>query len=179
LWRINGLQAMFNPRESFFLQWHITDRCNLACRHCYRDAAKADLDFVQLINVFKNFQRLRDAMPQEKARVQIAGGEPYLSEHLFPVLDMIAAAGFQSRILTNGTLIDAKAAKETKAHGCHIVQISVDGSNPSGLTLFETQDLLVLGFCVSRRIRAGALPTNMTGVMFVDWAVALTILGII
>jgi radical SAM protein with 4Fe4S-binding SPASM domain len=120
--------GMFNPNEAFFLQWHITDQCNFSCTHCYRDSVKSNLNLPQLKLIFENFQRLRVSMPQKKARVQIAGGEPLLSEHIFPILDLIATAGFQSRILTNGSLIDAKVAKEIKEHGCNIVQISIDGS---------------------------------------------------
>jgi radical SAM protein with 4Fe4S-binding SPASM domain len=118
---------MFNPRDAFFLQWHLTDRCNLRCTHCYRDAVKPELPARELTAVFENFCRLRRRMPQPRARVQLAGGEPLLSEHLFHVLDLVAAAGFQSRILTNGTLVDAGVARDLAAHGCRIVQVSVDG----------------------------------------------------
>ena len=86
---------MFNPNEAFFLQWHITDQCNLACTHCYRDSVKPDLAIPQLKAVFENFQRLRSLMLQRKARVQIAGGKPLLSQQIFPVLDLISSAGFQ------------------------------------------------------------------------------------
>jgi radical SAM protein with 4Fe4S-binding SPASM domain len=120
---------MFNPREAFFLQWHITDRCNFRCTHCYRDSVKAELSAGELGAVFENFRRLRREMPQTKARVQIAGGEPLLSEHLFHVLDLVAEAGFQSRILTNGSLADAAMAREIAEHGCRIVQISLDGAS--------------------------------------------------
>ncbi len=119
---------MFSPNEAFYLQWHITDCCNLSCAHCYRDSIKSDLSLPQLKNVFSNFQRLRVSMHQKKARVQIAGGEPLLSEHIFSILDLISGAGFQSRILTNGTLVDSKIAKEIKSHGCRVVQISIDGA---------------------------------------------------
>ncbi len=118
---------MFSPDEPFFLQWHITDRCDLACTHCYRDKVKPDLPLESLKKIFENFRRLRDSMPQKKARVQIAGGEPLLSEHLFSVLDLVASAGYQSRILTNGVSIDNAAAKAIAVHGCRIVQISIDG----------------------------------------------------
>ncbi|MBN2143383.1 MAG: radical SAM protein [Candidatus Aureabacteria bacterium] len=119
---------MFNPDEPFFLQWHITDQCNFNCVHCYRDSIKQDLSYDGLKRVFSNFERLRALMHQKKARVQIAGGEPLLSGHLFSVLELIANAGFQSRILTNGSLIDPANAKRIKDCGCHIVQISIDGA---------------------------------------------------
>ncbi|MBI3985618.1 MAG: radical SAM protein [Lentisphaerae bacterium] len=127
--------AVFNPSEAFFLQWHITDRCNLRCTHCYRTESKQDLSLSELSGVFRNFLRLREVVPQAKARVQLAGGEPLLSNHLFPVLDMIAEAGLQSRILSNGTLIDRPMAMGIRAHGCRIVQISLEGSRPTHDTI--------------------------------------------
>ncbi len=114
--------------EPFFLQWHITDRCNLQCTHCYREAQRPELPLTELRRVFANFVELRRCLPQKRARVQIAGGEPLLSPNLFAVLDMISAEGMQSRILTNGTLIDANTAQEIKRCGCATVQISVDGT---------------------------------------------------
>lgn len=74
-------------------------------------------------------------MPQEKARVQIAGGEPLLSAHLFFVLDLIHRAGFQSRLMTNGSLIDGRMARGIRDHGCRIVQISIDGDEKAHDTL--------------------------------------------
>jgi AdoMet-dependent heme synthase len=117
--------------EPFFLQWHLTDRCNLQCGHCYREAEKSQLSLADLRRVFDNFLELRRCLPQDKARVQIAGGEPLLSPHLFSVLKMISAAGIQSRVLSNGTLIDEHVAREMRSCGCGIVQISIDGTSES------------------------------------------------
>ncbi|MBI5882992.1 MAG: radical SAM protein [Elusimicrobia bacterium] len=128
-------QRSFNPGEPFFLQWHITDRCNLSCRHCYRDKPKPDLSAPDLARVWENLLDLRKAMPQDRARLQIAGGEPMLSPHLFEVLDWAASAGLQTRMLSNGVLIDQQAAADLKAHGCAIVQLSLEG-------MAETHDFI-------------------------------------
>ena len=119
---------MFDPSEPFYLQWHITDRCNLKCRHCYRDAPKPELPAADLDRILAGFLELRRRMPQEHARVQVAGGEPFLSEQLYRVLEKASAAGLQTRILTNGTLIDRAAAAAVKKAGCGFVQISIEGS---------------------------------------------------
>lgn len=117
----------FSPGEPFFLQWHVTDRCNLACRHCYREAPKAELGLPDLRRVWENFLDFVGAVPHEKARVQLAGGEPMLSPHLFEVLNWAASAGLSARILSNGVLIDRQAAANLKAHRCGIVQLSLEG----------------------------------------------------
>lgn len=118
----------FRTDEPFFLQWHITDRCNLACRHCYREAPKPEPGLADLRRVWENFLEFRQGLPQERARLQIAGGEPLLSPHIFEVLDWAASAGFQTRLFTNGLLADRRAALDLKAHGCRIAQVSIEGT---------------------------------------------------
>ncbi|MBI5625035.1 MAG: radical SAM protein [Elusimicrobia bacterium] len=125
--RMTSDRRGFRSGEPFFLQWHITDRCNLSCGHCYRQGAKTEPSLADLRAVWENLLDLRRSMPQDKARVQLAGGEPMLSPHLFTVLDWAAEAGLQARMLSNGTLIDRKAAGELKAHACSIVQLSLEG----------------------------------------------------
>jgi radical SAM protein with 4Fe4S-binding SPASM domain len=113
--------------EPFFLQWHITDRCNLRCAHCYRDAPKEDLPRDDLAAILENFLEFREDLPQEKTRIQFCGGEPFLSEHLPFLLEAAARHGIAARILSNGTLIDLARVAMLKETKCRIVQLSVEG----------------------------------------------------
>ncbi|MGZ3581078.1 MAG: hypothetical protein ACXU9I_06665, partial [Syntrophales bacterium] len=42
--------------EQFYIQWHITNLCNLRCQHCYQDdfSKKSDLDWAGLKKVCDN-----------------------------------------------------------------------------------------------------------------------------
>jgi len=123
------------PAEPFYVQWHLTGRCNLACRHCYQDQVPSDLSLDELQRVFGSVVAFRGSMPGRRFRLQFTGGEPLLSPHLMPVLDLAAGAGFQARVMSNGTLIDARVAAALAAHGRPIVQVSIDGRR-------ETHDAL-------------------------------------
>lgn len=122
---------MFNPDEPLFLQWHITDACDLACRHCYRGARVPDLELADLKRILENFIDLRRFLPQRKARVQLAGGEPLISRHLYDLIQLIVSAGLHVRILSNGQTIDAGVARRLKDCGCAIMQISLEGGEAS------------------------------------------------
>lgn len=119
--RVSG----FNDR--FYLQWHITDACNLRCSHCYNDTIKKEPDRGQLSAVLENFARFLDAK-QLKGRIHLCGGEPFLSANLSYLLAEVSLKSIPVRILSNGTLITSGIAKELKHYSCDAVQISVEGS---------------------------------------------------
>ena len=93
----------------FHIQWHITDRCNLRCLHCYQEQFTRDNEL--------NWQRLNlicdnlfATMEQWNAKLTIAltGGEPLLKEELWRLLDKLGVSLFVSSlsIITNGMVID-------------------------------------------------------------------------
>ena len=101
---VTTTQRRYPEYEPFFLQWHVTDRCNLSCAHCYRGVPeKADLPWADLQRILHSYTSFLIQI-NRKGRLQISGGEPYLSP---PVDLLIEAEGIHlpARILTNGTLI--------------------------------------------------------------------------
>lgn len=75
-------KIMYYPKQ-IVLQWHITDRCNMRCGHCYqqgyhtRDPALEDL--VIILEQFKKllaYWRTIASIPL-RARITVTGGEPY------------------------------------------------------------------------------------------------------
>ena len=100
-----------NYETEFYFQWHITDICNLRCKHCYHDNYKEKgLELPQLIEIGTH---LCDAVREwgKIGSFSITGGEPFTrKDDVFKLLDL-----FENReevghvdILTNGTLIDEK-----------------------------------------------------------------------
>ena len=39
-------------KQKFVIQWHITGRCNLRCKHCYMTEYNKDLEVDDLIEIF-------------------------------------------------------------------------------------------------------------------------------
>ncbi|MCL2161702.1 MAG: radical SAM protein [Betaproteobacteria bacterium] len=113
------------------LQWHLSERCNLRCRHCYQDTyeinARGLEDWRRLLQHYTAFLKARSGM---RGHINLTGGEPLaLSE--FPAL-METLAGIPDTIpvgiLSNGTLIDDRMARQLRDWRVHHVQVSLDGN---------------------------------------------------
>lgn len=86
----------------------LTRHCNFRCRYCNAKTGTDPDDKMSL-------DELRDVVLQAKAsgarRVIIPGeGEPFLDEHLLPLLDYISGIGLKAKVYTNGVLIDEYVA---------------------------------------------------------------------
>ena len=105
--------------------WNVTKRCNLRCVHCYTDSdgrpAPGELST-------EEGKRLVDDLADFRVpSLLFSGGEPLLRPDLPELLDHAAGRGIRTVISTNGTLIDADAARMLKDRGVTYVGISLDG----------------------------------------------------
>jgi len=106
--------------KSVFL--HLTDKCNLSCKHCYANnmsAGGAELTDQELISFLDRFYSSGG-----KALV-LSGGEPLLRKNIKNIFNINPAAYFT--LLTNATLIDDACASFLAQFNVSI-QVSIDGS---------------------------------------------------
>ena len=119
--------------QEFFIQWHLTERCNLRCSHCYQTGGRSDeLELSEINDVVSEVSGMLRAWTAEygipfSPSFNITGGEPLLRQDLFAVLDAVRASGFDTFLLTNGTLITAEKAKHLAALAVKGVQVSIEG----------------------------------------------------
>jgi len=120
--------------EAFYIQWHITNFCNLRCRHCYQEdfSDESDLPFSGLVQIADNFLRAVAGWDRQ-ACIHLTGGEPLLQPHLFPLLKyldqhpVVAELG----IITNGLLLDAPTMDRLSVFPrLRKLKISLDGPDP-------------------------------------------------
>jgi len=124
MWRI-GRRSLFS--EPFFLQWHITNLCGLSCRHCYRQKGNAgDLSLEHLLQILDKFEVFLKNI-NRCGRIQITGGEPFLSPHLPQILHVANKKNIPCRILSSGVNIPNSVVGEIVSLGCRLVQISIEG----------------------------------------------------
>lgn len=92
------------PLSSLYL--YITDRCNLACRHCWVTPTLTDepIDGPVSIESYKGL--IEQAILLGLSGVKITGGEPLLWKGLPELIDFLRSKGIGIAIETNGTLID-------------------------------------------------------------------------
>ena len=126
----------------FQVQWHITERCNLRCGHCYQNSfERADPPLDVLRSILQQIVEAVDIFSRERqrkipARITLTGGEPFLHSDFFELLDAVAKLRrFRWAILTNGTLIDRQMVLRLKRYKPDYVQVSLDGTKQTHETL--------------------------------------------
>ena len=117
----------------FFIQWHITERCNLACTHCYQEGrAMVEMTPLEINEVLRNIsntiQQWSDmyAIPFSTS-FNITGGEPLLQKDLSKILQKISRHKYDIYLLTNGTLIKKDNARIFADLPVRGVQVSLEG----------------------------------------------------
>lgn len=113
--------------DSISFQWHITDLCNLRCKHCYQENFKDDNDLsLDKIKIIINNLSLQF----NKISVNITGGEPLFKKDLFEILDILSESKQIKRfnIITNGTLLNLKNIEKLEEYKkLEELKISIDG----------------------------------------------------
>jgi MoaA/NifB/PqqE/SkfB family radical SAM enzyme len=121
-----------SPYE-FFVQWHLTERCNLRCRHCYQGIVAAEMSKEEIYQAIRNVQATIKSWVTEydlaiSPSFHFTGGEPILRTDLPYILDYAGQCGFSTSLLSNGTLISADVAGQLQKAGVRDVQVSLDGT---------------------------------------------------
>lgn len=113
------------------LQWHITEKCNLHCTHCYQDEndLSPEVSGEKLFTVLNQYIHLLKKW-NIKGHINITGGEPLINKNLPHLLETISKHQdlISFALLSNGTLLTDKFAKKLKEWGCTFYQISIEGN---------------------------------------------------
>ncbi len=137
-------EAAYRP-PSILLQWHITERCNLRCAHCYQESySRPDPSLEALLGILHQFtdmlqswnrgcspgregDRARRVVP---GQITLTGGEPLLHADFFPLLEAISRLrpSIHFSVLTNGSVIDQGTAARLRSLRPAFVQISLEGT---------------------------------------------------
>jgi AdoMet-dependent heme synthase len=117
----------------FFIQWHLTERCNLRCRHCYQEGkASPELSLSEIRPVIEEIGELIQDWSDTyeisfSPSFNVTGGEPFLRRDLFEILEAMSQKGFDLYLLSNGILVDRSKAKQLADLGIKGVQVSLEG----------------------------------------------------
>lgn len=109
-----------SPRPSLrYLLLHLTDRCNLKCKHCYIGQPQGkNLSFSAVKKILADFEK------NQGLRLLVSGGEPLLHPNFWKINRLLPKYKFRKILLTNGLLINKKHAGRLNFDE---VQISLDG----------------------------------------------------
>ena len=125
--------SITNAHE-FFIQWHLTERCNLRCTHCYQTGVRNEelsLEEIRAVldEVGDTLRAWSEAYDISFApSFNITGGEPMLRQDIFEIIEAIGRRGFDTYLLSNGTLITRETATALAGLGVKGVQVSMEGA---------------------------------------------------
>lgn len=106
------------------ISWNTTKRCNLYCKHCYRDSSSEYFSGELNTNEGK---RLIEQIARAGFKILIlSGGEPLMRKDLCILARHAKENGLIPVLGTNGTLITEKRAKELKEAGIMAAGVSID-----------------------------------------------------
>ena len=116
--------------SEFYFQWHITNKCNLRCVHCYQNdySESSELSLKELKSIAEKIDYTLKKWGKV-GRIAITGGEPFVRKDLFDFLHFLEQQPNIRRIgiLSNGTLIKNSINSLKKLKKLHYVQFSIEG----------------------------------------------------
>jgi len=130
----------YKMENTFHIQWHINDRCNLRCLHCYQDifTSERELSFPSLKDIFEN---IREFLKEEKKLlvVDITGGEPFLHDDFFSLIEFLISSEVVKKvgIITNGFFLDKENLNFLERFKKIEIKISAEGVDKETYELFR------------------------------------------
>jgi MoaA/NifB/PqqE/SkfB family radical SAM enzyme len=163
----NQTQFTFNPRFRFALVL-LTNRCNLACKHCYVESGPKGHEGLERHRVL----RLIDEMSEQYGQMyfSLSGGEALVrTDDCLAVLEK-AVEQHHVQLVSNGTLISPEIAAQL-ARLKIAIKISLDGAGPEthdwmrgqgsfADTMRGIENLLQAGFPATQLAFGATIPTG-------------------
>ncbi len=110
--------------------WNLTDRCNLACSHCYSRSGP-DQGKSGELTTLEALSLIDDLAGMGVPLILFSGGEPLLRKDIWELARHAHKQGIKMALSTNGTLIDAETACKIRESGFEYAGISLDGAQPA------------------------------------------------
>ncbi len=104
--------------------WNVTESCNLRCLHCFNNSGPGKPDELSREESLRLVDELRE---MKVYNVCLCGGEPLLRKDLFEIADRLSNDGILVSMVSNGYLLDKKAATDLASAGVRFLQVSIDG----------------------------------------------------
>ena len=104
------------------VSWNVTNKCNLFCEHCYREAGKSAENELNT----KEGIALLDEIAKAGFKLMIfSGGEPFMRDDIFELTRYAVSKGLRPVYGTNGTLLTKDFIKKIMEAGGASVAISL------------------------------------------------------
>lgn len=114
-------------KKTYYIQWHLSDKCNLRCKHCYIDERRRDLPLAKMKEGISNILRPISNWVDE-INICLSGGEPFMYPNLEEIVLYLKKWKKIKKIMftSNGTIVNKDLFKKIGKHIDNI-QISLEG----------------------------------------------------
>ena len=102
--------------------WNVTNKCNLSCEHCYRDAGK---EVRNELSTHEGKSLLDEIALAGFKLIVFSGGEPFLRKDILELTNHAASIGLRPVYGSNGILLTRNLANKIKNAGGACVAISL------------------------------------------------------
>jgi len=113
-----------NPEKHLSARIYITNACNLRCVHCFRYSGHKGMDELE----FKDWKEILLHLRENGIQgISISGGEPFIFNGIYELIDYAVDIGMDVFVLSNGTTINFEhihTLKKLKG-----IELSIDGPN--------------------------------------------------
>ena len=152
-------------KSVFGFQWHITDRCNLRCTHCYQEdySGSNELGLDGLKQIADEIIRTL-AKWGKRGDIAITGGEPLVKEGVFPLINYLESSDEITSIdiLSNGTLINESIVEQIQdLKKVRSVQISLEGASPESNDTIRGKGTFEKALAAIRLLRSSGISVNI------------------
>ncbi|PMQ00778.1 MAG: radical SAM/SPASM domain-containing protein [Dictyoglomus sp. NZ13-RE01] len=118
--------------KEFAFQWHITDLCNLRCKHCYQEnfSKERDLSPDILRIILSDIENTLKSLDFDSLSINITGGEPLISPLFYPLLEVMEESKLINtvNIITNGIFLKNHFDKIIKFKKINEIKVSLEGA---------------------------------------------------
>jgi len=120
---------MKHTKNMNHISWNVTKRCNLYCKHCYRESSPEESINGELTT--EEGKKLLDEISRAGLQIVVfSGGEPLMRPDIFELIKYASSIGITPLMGSNGTLITEEIASKLKESGLNAIAISVDSMDP-------------------------------------------------
>ncbi|HOJ92497.1 MAG TPA: radical SAM protein [Dictyoglomaceae bacterium] len=118
--------------NNFSFQWHITDLCNLRCKHCYQGNFdnKKDLPMEAVRKILGDITNSLKMKGFDSIGINLTGGEPLVSPLFIPVLEEAEKNPLvrEVNIITNGIFLKKSYPQIKDYKKLNDIKISLEGA---------------------------------------------------
>ena len=115
------------PSFPYVVGWSITNKCNLACKHCNMSSGKEwenELTYIECCNV------INELAENNVKEILFTGGEPFTRDDFIKICDYAISKGIEVGVTTNSLLLDKKII-EQELWKFSDIRVSIDSIIPN------------------------------------------------